>query len=82
MCPSGQKLIYNFIVNEESFFYWVPKWVGAVLDTQEPKVLFLSYSSVMCNLPLKGEKPLLMKTFFRPRLLVFLLDSVPSIAPL
>lgn len=49
---------------------------------QEPAVVFLSYLSVMCNLPLKGEKPLHMKIFLRPRLLVFLLGSVPSIAPL
>jgi len=75
--------MYNFIVKKEKFFYWASKWVGADPDTLEPRVLFLSY--LICNV---GERQLsptraksfLIKAFLSPRLLLFLLGSVPSTA--
>lgn len=75
--------MYNFMVNEETFFYQASKWVGAGPDTQEATVLFLSY--LICNvgewyLSPKGAKSLLTKAFLSPRLLLFLLGSVPSTA--
>lgn len=42
MRPSDKGLMYNFIVNEETFYYWTSKWVGADPDIQESTVLFLS----------------------------------------
>lgn len=41
--------MYDFIVNEEIFFYWASKRVGADPDTQEPTVLFLSYLIICVN---------------------------------